>query len=54
MSGDRHQHRIGGALVALQFELIVLLAGLGLPKFLSGQAPTGPWALSALGVLVGV
>lgn len=52
---DEHlQRRLGSVLVALQFGLIVLLAGMGLPLFLSGQATTGPWILSAVGVLVGV
>jgi protein-S-isoprenylcysteine O-methyltransferase Ste14 len=54
VSDDRARHRLGSVLVALQFGLIVLLAGMGLPAFLSGQAPAGAWVLSAIGVLVGV
>jgi protein-S-isoprenylcysteine O-methyltransferase Ste14 len=54
VSDDRAQHRLGSVLVALQFGLIVLLAGMGFPTFLSGQAPTGLWVLSSIGVLVGV
>lgn len=54
MSGDRARLRLGSVLVALQFGLIVLLAGMGLPTFLSGQVPAGAWVLSAIGVVVGV
>jgi protein-S-isoprenylcysteine O-methyltransferase Ste14 len=54
VSDDRARHRLGSVLVALQFGLIVLLAGMGLPAFLSGQAPAGAWVLSAIGVVVGV
>ncbi len=54
MNDERLLDRLGSALVALQFGLIVLLVGMGLPTFLSGQAPAGPWVLSAIGVLVGV
>ncbi len=54
MSGDRIQHRLGSVLVALQFGLIVVLATLGLPAFLSGKAPAAAWVISALGVLVGL
>jgi protein-S-isoprenylcysteine O-methyltransferase Ste14 len=48
------RHTLGSVLVALQFGLIVLLAGLGLPSFLSDQAPAGAWITSAVGAFVGV
>lgn len=51
---DRVRHRLGSVLVALQFGLIVLLAWMALPAFLSGQAPPGAWVSSALGVLLGL
>ena len=54
MSDDRARLRLGSILVALQFGLIVLLAEMGLPAFLSGQVPAGAWVLSAIGMLVGV
>ncbi|MDM7944587.1 MAG: methyltransferase [Hydrogenophaga sp.] len=54
MSTERVRRRVGSVLVALQFGLIVVLAGLGLPAFLSHQVPGGAWAVSALGVLLGV
>lgn len=54
MSNDRVRRSVGSVLVALQFGLIPLLAGLGLPALLSHQVPAGAWAVSALGGLLGV
>ena len=43
MSDNGVQRMLGSVLVALQLGLIVLLAWLGLPSFLSGQVPAGAW-----------
>ena len=54
MSDYGKQRMLGNVLVALQLGLIVLLAWLGLPSFLSGEAPTGAWATAGAGAFVGI
>ena len=48
------RHRLGTALVALQFALIGGLALLALPAFLRGHAPAGAWGVAAAGALLGL
>ena len=50
---DRVKHRLGNALVGLQFALIGLLAWTAWPAFMSNQVPTGAWVVFASGLLFG-
>ncbi len=45
--------RLGSVLVALQFGLMALIAGLAGPAFLRGQAPVIAWAVALGAVLLG-
>ena len=45
--------RLGAVLVAAQFVGMAVLAVLGAPRFLQGQAPAGAWLLAAAGAGVG-
>ena len=45
--------RLGSALVALQFALVALIAGLAGPAFLRGTAPAIAWGLGLCAVLMG-
>ena len=54
MSDNGVQRTLGSVLVALQFGLIVLLAWLGLPSFLSDHAPAGAWVTAVAGAFVGI
>ena len=45
--------RLGSALVAAQLVAMAVLAVLGAPPFLRGQAPAGAWLLAAAGAAVG-
>ena len=45
--------RLGAVLVAAQFVGMAVLAVLGAPRFLQGQAPAGAWLLAATGAGVG-
>lgn len=51
---DRLAHHLGTTLVALQFALLLLLAGLALPALLAGRVPVGAWVFALLGVLLGL
>jgi protein-S-isoprenylcysteine O-methyltransferase Ste14 len=53
-SNDRWARHLGSTLVALQFALLLLLAGLALPAFLAGRSPAGAWICALLGVLLGL
>jgi len=45
--------RVGSVLVAAQLVGMAVLAVLGAPRFLQGQAPAGAWLLAAAGAGVG-
>lgn len=45
--------RLGTALVALQFVMIVALAAYGAPVFLTGHASVTAWAMAAGGAMLG-
>lgn len=47
-------HLVGSALVALQFALLALLAGLAAPSFLQGAAPGHAWGMLVGAVALGL
>jgi protein-S-isoprenylcysteine O-methyltransferase Ste14 len=53
-NNDQFTLHLGTTLVAMQFALLPLLAGLALPAFLAGRAPIGAWLCALLGVLLGL
>lgn len=51
---NRARHRLGTALVAMQFALIGTLAVAALPPLLAGHVPVGAWAVAAASVMLGL
>lgn len=50
----RARHRLGTALVAVQFALIGVLAVAALPPLLGGDVPAGAWTVAAASAMLGL